>query len=157
MSPWGWQPERTMGIWRYGAAWIRPFVSAAPYLTVLLLLLMLYFVSGTLTSSNGVLFDLPSSGIGDSEKTGLVALVMPMSHETMVFFDDSRYQLDDPVSCRVFGEQLAEHVARSEVKSLLVLADKRVSGGDLKNLMAIARKNGVSRVLFAEKTSERQE
>ena len=29
MSPWGWTPERTLGIWRYGAIWLRPFADFA--------------------------------------------------------------------------------------------------------------------------------
>ena len=40
MTDWRWRPERTMGIWRHGAGWLRPFVAAAPYVTVGLLLLM---------------------------------------------------------------------------------------------------------------------
>ena len=77
MTSWGWTPERTAGIWRHGASWLRPFAAAAPYLTVLLLLLMLYVVGGTLASARGVLFDLPEAGLGEGEATELVALVIP--------------------------------------------------------------------------------
>ena len=154
MSVWGWRPERTMGIWRYGAGWLRPFVAAAPFVTVALLLLMLHMVSGKLTLAKGILFDLPEGSLADGEQTELVALVMPVRHETMVFFDDSRYLLGDAASTRALGEHLAERVGRSASKSLLVLADRRVAGGELMELAAMAKRNGVSRLLFAEKSAE---
>ena len=157
MSPWGWRPERTLGIWRYGSEWAKQVVAAVPYLTVLLLLFMLYFVSGTLVSARGVLFDLPDAGLGEGEKASQVVLVMPMAHETLVFFDDSRYLLGDPSSMRAFGENLADSLSRSEEKTLLVLADRRVTGGDLMRLTALTKKCGVTKVLMAEKKAVKAE
>ena len=157
MSPWGWMPEHSDGIWRHGARWARPAVSASPYLMVLLLMLMLHFVGGTLTSAHGVLFDLPAAGLADGDKSSLAVLVMPIPHETVVFFDDSRYLLGDPTSVRVFEESLAGAVSRSDSKTLVVLADRRVAGGELMDLAAIAKRNGVNKVLFAEKRIEKPE
>ena len=157
MSPWGWTPERTTGIWRHGAGWLRPFAAAAPWLTVLVLLLMLHVVAGTLTAAKGTLFDLPDAGLADGEATGLVALAIPHDHETLVFFDDSRYVLDDASSMRAFCEHLSERVARSESKTLLVLADRRIHGGDLMDLAAAAKRGGAAKVLFAQKRTEAAE
>ena len=98
MTDWGWHPRRTTGIWQHGARWSRPFVAAAPFLTVLVLLLMFYFVGGTMTAAKGILFDLPEGGQTDGEPAELVALVMPLRHETVVFFDDARYLLGDAAS-----------------------------------------------------------
>ena len=154
MSPWGWTPERTLGIWRHGAVWLRPVAAAIPWITVLVLLLMFHYVAGTLTAAKGTLFDLPDSGLAEGEATGLVALVIPRAHETLVFFDDSRYVLADASSARAFVDHLSERAARSESKTLLVLADRRVSGGDLMNLASVAKKGGVSKVLFAQKRAE---
>ena len=134
MSPWKWTPERSQGIWRHGPAWTRPLVSAAPWVTVLFLLLMLYMVSGTFVTERGVLFDLPdSSGLDEGESASLVALVMPMPHETLVF------------------SHLEDRVAKSNRKTLLVLADRRVATGELMKIAAMARRSGVGSVLFAEK------
>ena len=157
MSPWGWTPERTSGIWRHGAGWLRPFSAAVPWITVLLLLLMLHFASNTLTSAKGTLFDLPDAGLAEGEATGLVALAIPHAHETLVFFDDSRYVLDDAASMRAFGEHLSERVSLSESKTLLVLADRRIRGGDLMNLAAVAKKGGAAKILFAQKRPEAAE
>lgn len=157
MSPWGWEPKRTEGIWRYGAGWMRPFVAALPVLTVFLLVLLLYIVSETLTVSSGVAIELPVSGIGDGEKTDLVALVLQMPRETLVFFDDSRYVIGDGASSRALADHLSERIARSENRTLLVLADRRVSSGDLFGLAALAKRSGVKRLLFAEKRTEEVE
>ena len=154
MSAWGWRPQHSMGIWRHGAGWMRPFVAAAPWLTVLLLVLMLNVASGTLTSAKGVVFDLPGPGLADGEATSLVALAMPRAHETLVFFDDARYVFDDPASVRTFGDDLAERISRHGKKTLLVLADRRVPGGVLMDIASVARISGAERILFAEKHAE---
>ena len=151
MSPWGWTPERSPGIWRHGAIWLRPCLAATPYLTVGLLLVLLHVVSGTLTATEGTLFDLPRAMPTDAIGESPVALVMPMPRETLVFFDDTRYVMSEDASMRALGEQLAARFARRERKSLLVLADRRVAGGELMRLAALAKANGVARVLFAEK------
>ena len=153
MSEWGWKPERQLGIWRYGAGWLKPVMAAVPFVTVCLLLVMLFFVSGTMSSASGVLFDLPDGTVGEREKTDLVALVMPVSHETMVFFDDTRYPANDETSLRSLSEDLANGLRRTENKSLLLLVDRRVSTGTLMEVVALARKSGVARVLVAGKRS----
>ena len=157
MINWGWRPERTVGIWRYGAGWLRPFVASAPYLTVILLLVMFHLIGGTLTSAKGLLFDLPPGELADGAHAGLVAVVMPMRHETVVIFDDSRYLIGDAASVSALAEQMASRTGKDESKTLLVLADRRVSGGDLMSLAGVAKKCGVERILFAEKKAESRE
>lgn len=142
------------GVWRHGALWFKPFAVAAPFVSLLLLILQLHMVGGTFTSAKGVLFDLPNHGVGEGEKTDMVALLMVMPRETLVFFDDSRYVLGDDSSAEAFGEHLAERVSKTDNKTLLVLADRRVAGGELMRFATIARRHGVGRVLFAEKRLE---
>lgn len=151
MNPWKWTPERTQGIWKYGPAWLKPAAAAVPWITVGLLLLMLHMVGGSLTAAEGVLFDLPDSGAADFANTSLVALVMPMPRETLVFFDDARYSVGDDLSFSAFGDHLADRAGKSERRTLLVLADRRVAGGDLMKIASIARRSGIEKVLFAEK------
>ena len=151
MSQWDWTPARNLGIWRYGAGWFRPFAAAVPCLMVVLLLLMMHMVGGTLTAAKGVLFDLPDGELGDGATSGLVALVMPVQHETMVVFDDARYLLDDAASMRSFSKDVAAETEFREDKSLLILADRRVSTGYLMEVVSAVRRGGVSRVLLASK------
>ena len=157
MSPWGWSPERTQGIWRYGALSLRPVVAAAPWVTLGLLLLLFWIIGGALVASKGMLFDLPEAALSEGEATGPVALIMPTPHETLIFFDDSRYLMGDPNSMAALGEHLAEITARSGRKTLLALADRRVTGGELMAFAALARRNGMRKVLFAEKKAGEDE
>ena len=150
-SSWGWNTDRSGMRRPAGLPWLRPFSSAVPWITVGLLLLMLYMISGTYTSARGILFDLPGAvGETDGEKGRLVALVMPVPQATLVFFDDARFVLGDDASLAEFGKQLEER-ARTGEKVLLVLADRRVAGGDLMKLASVARRGGIERVLFAER------
>ena len=157
MSQWGWTPARNLGIWRYGAGWSRPIAAAIPYLTVCLLLIMMHMVGGTMTSCRGVLFDLPDVVQSDGEASELVALVMPVQHETMIVFDDARYLLGDAASMRSFGEDLSGSVERRTGKSLLILADRRVSTGHLMEVVSVAKRSGVGKVLLAGKREDNAE
>ena len=154
MSQWGWTPARNLGIWRYGAGWSRPIAAAIPYLTVCLLLIMMHMVGGTMTSCRGVLFDLPDGAMSDGETSELVALVMPVQHETMIVFDDARYLLGDAASMRSFGEDLSGSVERRTGKSLLILADRRVSTGHLMEIVSTAKRSGVGKILLAGKRED---
>jgi biopolymer transport protein ExbD len=77
---------------------------------------------------------------------------MPLRHETLVFFDDSRYMLSDASSLSALEERLSERVSRTERKTLLVLADRRVNGGELMEIASLAKRSGAEKVLFAEKS-----
>ena len=153
MSPWGWSPERTQGIWRYGPLALRPFVAAAPWITLILLLMTLWFVGGTLVSQEGVLVDLPETAVGEGEATGAVALIVPSTtaRKTMVFFDNSRYSMDDAGNVSTLADHISETAQHTKRKTILVLADRRVPGGELMRFAALARKNGITKILFAEK------
>ena len=164
-SSWGWNttdwstrqtPERL--------AWLRPLTAAAPWITVALLLLMLHMLGGTYTAARGLLFDLPAAvNLEDGEETRLVAVVMALPRATLVVFDDAPFELrrdaqedasgESPL--KAFGRQLAERVrqleGRSREKTLLLLADRRIPGGDLMKIAATARASGVERILFAER------
>ena len=136
-------------------AWLRPLSAAVPWLTVGILVLMFYMVSGVYTRAEGLAVSLPDTHVGEGLRTQLVALVIPSARETLVFFDDTRYVLDDADSLAAFGEQLEERAGKSKEDSLLVLADGRVASGKLMAVAAAAKKSGIARILFAERR-ERQ-
>ena len=153
-SEWGWRRTETPALWRSGPQWLKPLTVAIPWITVGMALLMIHLLSGTLTAAEGVLFDLPDSGLSDGDTTSLVALVTPMKSETLVFFDDTRYSLNDGVSAAAFGEQLSDRTAKADRKTLLVLADRRTTAADVMKIAALARMNGVLRILFANRRTE---
>ena len=154
MKGWGWKPSGAGDIWQCGAGWLRPVSAAVPWITAGLLLVMMYMTSGTLTAAKGVLFDLPDAGIDDGETTELVALMMPMPRETLVFFDDARYVLGDGASVSALASHISERAKKAKNRTMLVLADRRIMGGELMKLAAIAKNGGVTRMLFAEKKGD---
>jgi len=156
-TPFGWNPERVQGIWRHGTPCLKPFVIAAPWITVGLLLLMFHLIGGTLVTEKGTLFDLPSAGLAEGEATGPVALLVPNANDTMVFFDDSRYLLGDSSSFQSLSDHLKDMGRRFNRKTLLALADRRIPTGDLMRFAVLARASGIKKVLFAEKKPEAEE
>ncbi len=136
--------------------WMRPFSVAVPWITVGVLLLMFQLIGNTLTSAEGVLFDLPEAGLSEGAETKLVALVMPMMsegvrRETLVFFNDARFLLGDESSEQVLAAELAARHAKTGDDVLLVLADRRIPGGELMHLATLAKQSGIARILFAER------
>ncbi|MBP5285624.1 MAG: biopolymer transporter ExbD [Kiritimatiellae bacterium] len=151
-NSWRWAPARSLGIWRHGPGWLRPFLVVAPWLTLFVLLLMFLFIGGTMTVRPGMAFDLPDGGgFADDEPTSLVALIAPAANGDFVFFDDARYSLDESPSRELLGRHLAERTAASPDRAVLVFVDRAVSSGRLMDFAALARGSGVERLLFAEK------
>lgn len=154
---WGWRPAQAEGIWRHGARWTKPLFAAVPWITLVLLLVMFVILGDRLTAAPGVVFDLPAPVGRQSAVAGTTMLVLPSANlgeagGTLVFFDDARYVLGDPQSVALLREQLLARVQEDAAHaSLLVLADRRVTSGDLLQLVGIARASGVQRVQIAER------
>ena len=153
-SSWNWITPRPAGLSKYGPRWLKPMAVAIPWITVILLFLMLYVVSGTMTSAKGVFVELPEGDQLDGSASSLVATVVPSAHGTLVFFDDARYWLNDRESMSAFGEHLAGRAAKVEDRTLVVMADFRVTGGEMSVLSSVSRANGIKRLLFAHKPKE---
>lgn len=154
MSPWGWRPARTQGIWQHGPLWLRPIVAVSPWAAAFLSLAVMYVTGSTMSSATGVLFDLPDAALAEEDATSLVAVVLPLKSETAVFFDDARYFTDDAASMGVFARDFTDCLARVPKKTLLVLADRRVPYGDLARFASVVRSCGAEKVLFANRHAE---
>ena len=118
---------------------------------------MFGFLGDRLTAAPGVVFDLPEPVGRQAAASDMTMLVLPSANMgedggTLAFFDDARYVLDDPQSVALLREQLIARVqAHAARATLLVLADRRVTSGDLLRLVGIARDSGVKRVQIAER------
>ena len=156
-SEWGWMPPSDEGIWRHGAAWMRPFAASAPWLTLALVLALAALAGGRFAVAPGITFDLPSAAVQEADTAGLVALVLPLAREsgggeeTFVFFDDARFAISDPASADSFRRSLEERIAADKSGVLQLLADRRIPSGDLMGITELARKAGARRVQIAEK------
>ena len=138
-------------------AWFRYLVQTAPWLTLCLLVITMLFLNGSLAPAPAVSFELPDSGIADSAQTGLVALILPgdasgaQTDGSLVFFDDARYVLSDPISAEEFANRLASRASETKSGVLTLLSDRRVPAGDVMQVMAIAKEKRLARVQLAEK------
>jgi len=155
---WGWRHARSEGIWRHGASWVKPLFAAAPWITLVLLLVMFNLIGGRLAAAPGVEFELPEPVGRQATVPEFTVLAMPSANVgesggTLVFFDDARFVLGDQQSVELFRNQLERGVQGSKVAnaSMLVLADRRVPSGDLIRLVGIARQSGIGRVQIAER------
>lgn len=156
-SSFNWQPPRFEGVWHHGTAALRPLVASAPWLSLLLLLVLFDLVGGALVTDRGALFDLPETELAQGAVTGPVLWIVPVQRDTLVYFDDARYRLGDEASAQAFVSHLADVVRAGDSRALLVLADARVSTGDLLKLGALVKKSGVQKVLVAEKKKALEE
>ena len=138
-------------------AWLRFLSQTAPWLTLVLLVVMFIFLQSVLAPAPAVAFELPDPGAADSAQPGLVALLLPGDVEggqtegTLVFFDDARYVLSDPAGVEEFSGRLGERAAETKCSTLTLLTDRRVPTGDVMQVMAIARSRRLSNVQLAEK------
>lgn len=150
MSRWGWAEAHRLASREAGPDWLRPLSAAVPWLVLFVAFATVYSLGGVFTSAKGTLFSLPEGGSGDVAETSAVALAMPSEQGTIVFFDDTRYLLDDDSQAEKLGRALGDRAERLERPTLLVVADASVRGGDLVKLAGIARRNRVRRIMFAE-------
>lgn len=138
-------------------AWLRWLSQLAPWLTLIMLIVMFTFLQGALAPVPSLAFDLPAAGAADTAQTGLVALLLPGDAEgqseegTLVFFDDARYALSDPTGAEEFATRLGERANETNCGTLVLLADRRVSAGDVMRVMAIAKSRRLAHVQLAEK------
>lgn len=150
MNRWGWSAIHA----RSGAdpcpSWLRTAAMLAPWISLGILSMTIWAMSGTLTGREGVAFNLPEGSVGDVADTTMSVLMVPASQGTLVFFDDTRYVFDDERQMEEFTAQLARRASAAEKPALLVLADRRVKGGELMKLAEIAKGQGVGKILFAE-------
>ena len=138
-------------------AWFRYLSQLAPWITLILLVVMFSFLQGALAPVPSLAFDLPEAGAADSAQPGLVALLLPGDAEganaegTLVFFDDARYVLSDSVGADEFAGRLEARAMETKCGTLILLADRRVSVGDVMQVMAIAKSKRLAHVQLAEK------
>ena len=79
---------------------------------------------------------------------------------TLVFFDDTRYVMNNPSQMDMFAQQLSDQVSRIPVSDtnnrqlspvLLLLMDRRIAVEEQMVVVRIAKKSGFKRILLAQK------
>ena len=131
------------------------FLQAVPWINFAVVLALFLALSGRLTLHPGVVFELPRASFREGLQRGLTLVMLraqrPQGAETLVFFDDVRYQIGVPEQGAQLRDELARAAARPDGRQLLLLADRRVPHGDVMALVNLARSAGIQRVNAALK------
>jgi biopolymer transport protein ExbD len=131
------------------------FLQVVPWINFVVVLALFLALSGRLTLKPGVVFELPRTAFQEGLQRGLTLVMLrsqrPLGEETLVFFDDVRYQLDVPEQGVQLRDELARAALRPDGRQLLLLADRRVPHGDVMTLVTLARSAGIQRVNAAIK------
>ncbi len=128
----------------------QPFLQIVPWLNFGLVLMLLFVLSGRLTLQPGVVFELPRTVFREGMQRGpsivMIRVQRSEGPQTLVFFDDVRYQLDLSEQNEQLRAELARAALRPEGRQLLLLADTTVPHGDVISLVDLAREVGIRRV-----------
>lgn len=114
------QVRRHRTVYRFGGAWAQALLSAIPWVTTLLLALLLMLLHGRLAITPGVAFDLPTAPLREGSRARLTALMLqvtrgnpPSGEETLIFFDDDRYVAQDPEQQLMLAGRLQDRMTLS--------------------------------------------
>jgi hypothetical protein len=138
--------------WRTGFIWM----TAAPWITLLLNLALVWIIGERLRIQPGVVFELPSAPFREGMHQGLTVVMLPVSrpsgqNETLVFFEDEPYNISNTPQPKRLGDALRNRALRETRRELLLLADRRVPHGDVMAIVELARSVGIQRVNVALK------
>ena len=127
------------------------FLTAVPWIDVVLICAFFFWVGGRITVKPGVVFDLPSGPFEEGLHDTVTAVLLPakdmaQAETTLVFFDDERYSLGDAQQREQLGRAMRAMVSHTWQRELLLLADKRVLHGDVMATVQLARAAGLQRI-----------
>jgi biopolymer transport protein ExbD len=155
---WSQDFRKKRSIYRFDNAWAQSLFAATPWLTVILIIAALFLAHGRIAITPGVMFDLPTAPLTEgSQGGGVTVLLFSVSRdtlagdETLVFFDDERYLIQDESQLTRLAQRLADTAVLERYQEMLLLADKSVPHGDVMQFITLARQSGVKRVTVAQK------
>ena len=139
--------------------WLRALSASVPWITVLVLFLMIVKIDGLFYLDKGTGIDL-AEGSGDVMKSNAVIFMFYTEEGTLVFFDDTRYVLSNSSQMDMFARQLSDQASRIPISDtnnsqltpvLLLLMDKRIAVEEQMKVVRIAKNSGFKRILLAQK------
>ncbi len=119
----------------------RPLFDVVSWVNVALLVLMFFIAQSGFVLQPGIAVNLPASPMADGANYG--SLVVTITQEGLLFFDDARTSLD------AFAEAVRRQAQRDPDATLVIEADARVRHGDLVRIYNIATAAGLQRVVLA--------
>ncbi len=121
-------------------------INITPLVDVLFILIIFFVVTSTFIEQPGVKLELPKATTATPEKVEKAVLVITR--------DKHLYFRSQPITLEDLGKVLQKTMAQSVDHSLIINADEHVEHGFVIQVMDIARKNGVQKVVIATKANE---
>ena len=132
-------------------------VSVAPWVDMVLLLIMVAMLNARVLLQPGVVVDLPETPFSQGTRHGLVAVVLSAGttgdggREQIVFFDDERFLVSSEAQMRKLRVTLAAQAQERDAASLVIQVDKRVPHGTVVDIVDMAAEVGLHQVNVASR------
>ncbi len=126
------------------------FLQIVPWINFVVIVALFMSISGRMTLQPGVQFELPQAPFHEGMQRGPTVVMINVQRaggpETLIFFDDVRYQPEVPEQRAQLQAELAQAALRPNGHQVLLLADRHVSHGAVIELVNLIRAAGVQRV-----------
>jgi biopolymer transport protein ExbD len=150
----GWTRDGLRVRYRPRSSILHGLVGCAPWVDVVLIVIFLVVVAWHEVTPRGVKLELPQSVSLDGTERGQVVLVLLLTGEEKIVFDNEFFPVDDEDRMAVFRERLNAAAQNSPDRPLIIEADVNVRHGTIVELCAIAAEAGIGVVNLATKTPE---
>ena len=120
---------------------VRGVLEVAPWVDVVLLIVLFFIVNSAFVLRPGISMELPVSPMTDGARYD--AMVVTVSQDNMVFFNDEKSTLDG------LAAMLDEAAQKRPDASLVIEADARVQNRTLVDIYNMAAAAGIKRVTLA--------
>lgn len=120
---------------------IKPSLNITPLIDVVLLLLIFFMISTTFVVQPGINVNLPQTVT--SEKQIRKDIVIIITKDNTIYINEKKIDLRD-----VLKEFKAEHEKNRDAL-LIIKADKKVTHGEVVNIMDLAKQAGISSMAIA--------
>lgn len=134
--------------------------TVAPWLNLILLLLLFGIIERRLILQPSVNVQLPKIAFVDGMQSSMIMVILarptttPNVYQEIVFFDSKRYLSRDKTEMQQLQESLARVSRTRGAPPLLILSDQRVSHGTIIRLCEMAREVGITKVSMGGVTEE---
>ena len=135
-------------------------ISVAPWLDILVLMMLFVLLQAHFVLQPGVLIRLPETRFADGSRPAMAMVVLSLPTEPgrpsreIVFFDDARYLIGSERYMNALREALGAQAQTRPEGDLAILADESVAHGTVMMLCDMAREAGIAQVNLASKTTE---
>ena len=131
------------------------FVSVAPWLDAVLLVVLFVLLEAKFVLQPGVVIDLPEAPFHGGFRSGMVAVVLSVvgtedgSRDEIVFFDDERFLIRYREQMRNLRDSIAAGARQRPDEALIIQADRHVQHGTVMMLLNMAQQVGIKTVNVA--------